>query len=413
MKRYTPTLLVFLFACIGPKTIEKYEAIADAYLGVGEYDHANEYYQKAYQYSPDVEYCIKLSHSFTQLRAFEPALQWHLAIPDSLLTDSLIVSRAYLFKNNGRYEEAKECFEYVTDISDDSLFLASCDSSIKWMNADEKYAVINLRSLNTIYSEISPVEYAGGLVFSSTKPNATGKNINPETGEPFFDLYKVKRDGQNWGKIVPFSKNINSIRHEAAACFNGAENQIYFTRSGDRRYVKSRSKNVYHLKLYTAKKGKFGWGRSGAFFLNDSIYSFAHPTLSEDGNVFMFSSDIPGGYGGSDLYVSFRVGDKWTKPKNLGPNVNTSGDEVYPVLTSDGQLVFASDGLLGMGGFDLFRAQLKKGGWGVPENLRYPINSPQDDFALSIGRTNAYLTSNRIGGEGKEDLYLIKGLLFE
>jgi tetratricopeptide (TPR) repeat protein len=398
---------------VGPKIISKYEVIADAYAQVGEYDRAVEYYLKAYQFSGDSEYCIHLSSAYTQLRLYESALEWNLAVSDSMVNDSLLTSRAYLYKQNGRYEDAKECFEYVSDIVLDTLFVASCDSALRWIKNPPDVSVSNMTTLNTSYSEIAAIEYAQGLVFSSSRKNATGKNINPETGEPFFDLYKVKKHGESWGHVIPFSKNINSIRHEAAACFNTAENQIYFTRSGDRRYVKDRSKNVYHLKLYTTKKTKYGWARSAAFFLNDSIYSFAHPTLSQDGNVFMFSSDIPGGFGGADLYVSFRVGEKWTKPKNLGSSINTAGDEIYPYLSPGGALFFASDGHLGMGGYDVYRTRLENGGWAIPENLKYPVNSPQDDFALTEGHDSAYITSNRSGGVGKEDLYIITGLIIE
>jgi hypothetical protein len=129
--------------------------------------------------------------------------------------------------------------------------------------------------------------------------------------------------------------------------------------------------------------------------------------MNKKGTVFVFSSNISGGYGGTDLYISFKNDIGWTKPENLGPIINTPENEYYPFLTDKGDLYFTSDGHIGLGGYDIFVAKFSAQGWTKVENLKTPINSSFDDlsFIISPNMAYGYFSSNRRGGKGKEDLY--------
>ena len=147
------------------------------------------------------------------------------------------------------------------------------------------------------------------------------------------------------------------------------------------------------------------------FPYNREEYSLGHPALSGNGNTVVFSSDMPGGQGGTDLYISFFRQGKWSVPMNLGKEVNSSGNEIFPAWANDSILVFSSDGLTGFGGLDLYETTFHDGKWSIARNLPAPVNSSYDDFALAFrqGSKDCLFSSNRPGGSGKDDLYLLKG----
>ena len=140
---------------------------------------------------------------------------------------------------------------------------------------------------------------------------------------------------------------------------------------------------------------------------SSSEYNIAHPTLSEDGQILYFSSDMPGGYGGTDIWVSYYKGDKWTRPQNLGEEVNTEANEGYPFLVSDSLLYFSSDRAEGFGGKDIFYARMKNDLWTQVRNAGYPLNTEADDFGYHTEKDSpyGYFVSNRDGGKGDDDIY--------
>lgn len=407
--RYILPCLFFVAACTTQKSVERNLAIAEAYQSVGEYGNAIEYYQKVNRRRDDKESKLNIAACYKAIHNYKQALKWLDLISLDQLSDSLIYEKCLMLKANGDYQKALDLYYVIDDMGIDTNFITSCDSSINWIK-DPKYKSIkvrNLKELNSEYSDVCPMRYENGLVFSSTRDNIFGKKIQGKTKEPFFDLFKVRSRGNEWGKVVPFSSNINTGRHEGAFCFNPTSDTIYFTRSGDNKYVKESGENVVHLKLFLAYKDGFGWSKAKSFMLNDSIYSVGHPTMGPKGQLFIFASDMPGGYGGVDLYMCVRIGEKWTKPKNLGPQINTKSNELYPFLHASGQLFFSSNGHLTMGGYDIFTASLEQGVFQDVANLRYPINSSADDFSFITDESmqKAYFSSNRWGGFGKEDLY--------
>lgn len=165
------------------------------------------------------------------------------------------------------------------------------------------------------------------------------------------------------------------------------------------------------LELFAAEKDKDGkWGKPVPFPYNKpDQYSLGHAALSNDGNTLYFASDMPGGVGGTDIWYSDKQGDgKWGTPVNCGPAINSPEEEEFPTIAPDGSLYFSSKGWTGMGGFDIFHATGSKTQWSTPENLRYPTNSPEDDFYFVAGNNgNTYFASNRPGGKGSDDIYSI------
>jgi len=132
-----------------------------------------------------------------------------------------------------------------------------------------------------------------------------------------------------------------------------------------------------------------------------------HPSLSDDGNALYFASTMPGGYGESDIYVAYRVGSSWGTPENLGPEINSEGRDQFPFIAKDGTLYYASDGIAGLGGLDIFKSRLIDGNWASPKNMGAPVNSNSDDFGLIMETESrsGYFTSRRAGGSGLDDIY--------
>jgi outer membrane protein OmpA-like peptidoglycan-associated protein len=191
---------------------------------------------------------------------------------------------------------------------------------------------------------------------------------------------------------------------------------VYVTRNNyDNRKVMGKTgksdDNIVKLKLYIAEVDGDDWKAEKEFKYNSDEYSIGHAALSADGKYLYFVSDMPGGFGGTDIYVCEQVGEDWLAPKNAGPSINTEGDEMFPWVAKDNTLYFASDGHGGLGGLDVFSVKGEPGAWGAVKNMGSPINSPQDDFGLIRDKDDnslGYFTSDRIGGKGSDDIYMFR-----
>jgi hypothetical protein len=228
-----------------------------------------------------------------------------------------------------------------------------------------------------------------------------------ERNQPYYNLYSTSQQGRTWTKPMKFSSILNTFHHEGAVTFSKDFKDIYITRGGTKTY---KDQEIHYLKLYKSSHNGTNWSKPSYFLLNDSTASFGHPHLALNDKVFLFASDLLDGYGGTDLYICFKEENGWTLPINLGPNINTKEDELYPFLTDKGVLFFSSNGHIGMGGFDLYKSKLINGEWSPAKNLEKPINTSFDDFSFIVNDSTkiGYFSSNRLGGKGAEDLYQVE-----
>jgi len=276
--------------------------------------------------------------------------------------------------------------------------------------ASERVIVRNLESLNTKRLEFSPAYYRNGLVFVTSRQEAGP--YDPKLKETFFELFFADLDGNGMPKRTqPFSIEINSALHEGPVAFTTNNQRIYFTRNNTKngkRVVNNKGKVV--LKIYTARYGEYDWQDIEELPFNDDSFTCMHPTITNDGNTLYFASDRPGGYGGMDIYRSERTATGWSRPLNLGPEINTLENEVFPFIHDSGVLFFSSNGHPGLGGLDLFMIDISGRRWGQLINLGKPFNSKEDDFGLIMDPygSRGYFTSNRKGGSGKDDLYIFE-----
>jgi tetratricopeptide (TPR) repeat protein len=327
--------------------------------------------------------------------------------------DSLILIYADLLKQLGDYQVAKSW--YLKGMESDSLkfslYASYCDTAMLDLKNKTSIHVENLHQINSGYSEIAPVVYKNGLVFSS---NREGTIIERKTDAklPLFDLYIGSwKDTMYPEKVSLFSPELNSIHHECCASFSGDFNKIFFTRSFDKPNSKSPGgKNP--LKMYSAIRVNNKWDSLQTFIFNDTTRSYGHPSVEANEEMFFFTADLEGGYGGTDIYVCFNVDGSWTNPINLGPQVNSVFNELYPFYHSDGTIYFSSNRPDGMGGYDLFKARENEDGeYGSVKNMGWPINSSGNDISIywNYKKNVGYFSSDRKGGKGQEDIYIIKG----
>jgi outer membrane protein OmpA-like peptidoglycan-associated protein len=267
----------------------------------------------------------------------------------------------------------------------------------------------NASGINTKAYEFSPAFYQNGLVYVSFHKNGP---IDPKTGKPFFELFYASLDGQSMPrKAQPFSLSINSQAHEGPVTFSRDDDLIYFTRNNlESGIAKANSKRQVTMKIYEARRGPYDWEGIKALPFNNDEYTCFHPALSADGNRLFFSSDMPGGYGGFDLYYAEKKADSWSKPINLGANINTTGNEVFPFFHESGSLFFSSDGHGGHGGLDIFMVTPQGNDWLDPVNLGSPFNDGTDDLGFIINEegTRGYFSSDRPGGQGEDDIYMFE-----
>lgn len=265
----------------------------------------------------------------------------------------------------------------------------------------------NVKTLNTSSLDFSPVYYQNGIVYVSSRRKSGP--VDRKIGETFFELFysELGPEGKP-GKPVTFSVELNSRLHEGPVSFNREGDRIFFTRNNVQDGItRADAQGRVGLKIFEAVKGIYDWESITELPFNSDDYSCMHPSLSPDGQRIFFASDKAGGYGGFDLYVVERRGAMWSEMINLGPEINTAGNEVFPFIHETGSLFFASDGHKGMGGLDIFSVDLSSRTWGAVNNLGEPFNSVSDDFGLVFhpDSKGGFFTSSRAGGLGKDDLY--------
>lgn len=426
--------LLFLGLCIGVITV----LIVPKNLKSDDLGKANKYYDKF-----DYQFAIKI---YEKLLTKKPSLEvaQKLANCYRFTNNTLYAEKAYatvltfpgfdpinyiyygdILKQNGKFEEAKRSYlmygERTPSKADDAIRLAnSCDAARLWLaQPDLNVDFTNEEGLNSDKSDFSPVPYQGGFIFASDRwfmkeEESKNSKVYGWTGNPFLKLYvaeKPKEGSERLYKLSLLPKEINQKFHNGPATISEDGETLIFTRSGtvDQSELKKKQKDIILKKaLYISIKKNGVWTDAVPLPFNSPYqYSVQHPALSPDGNILYFASDMPGGFGGMDLYYSEKINDKWSSPVNCGNTINSTEDEVFPFVRKDGKLYFSSRGHITIGGLDIFSSVGAKNSWTTPENLKAPFNSTKDDFGIYYFPDNlsGYISSNRPGGKGMDDIY--------
>lgn len=373
------------------------------------------YFEALHQYilhhnhHPEDNVKLQIIRCYEKLKQPSKVVLWCDSLSDKSLMsahDSYHYARSLL--STQRYNEAKKWFKYCLNQESNHDLAERSLNEMKhmedWFLHEKDYHIHNL-SFNSQYADFGAIEVNKGIVFASSH-----ESINPIhhtyawNHTPFLDLYFIDSIGD-----LTKLKGINTALHDGPAAVNQDMTKIVFTSNG--KHMESQD-HIKKLHLYQAEKNKESkeWHQVKSLSFNDISYSTMHPTVDSTFTTLIFSSDMPGGYGGQDLYISTFEYGKWSKPVNLGNQINTEGDEIFPFLHVSGELYFSSDGWGGMGGLDIFKALPLMEGYKMQERLPYPINSHRDDFSfyLNENEITGMFSSNRENGIGDDDIYSFK-----
>ena len=319
------------------------------------------------------------------------------------------------------YDEAEKAFStYAEKVPSDcrgKIYAQYCRDIKQWNSFTSCAEIKNEQAMNSPYSDFGAVFYKDGLIFTSDRDIDMMDDKNYLwTNFGYLDLYSAQPQyyndfWSNMGNVTKMPNTFNQPYHDGPASFTADYKQVFITRTlknstrKDSANLRTDLLKIYFADLTDEKKIVYK-----AFPFNSDNYSVGHPSVSVDGKKLIFSSNAPNGEGQSDLYCSELVDGQWSHPVNLGTEVNTFGNEVFPFLANDSTLFFASDGLPGYGGLDIYETNFINGKWSTPINLKAPINSAYDDFSVVFDSkmTDGFFSSNRPGGVGSDDIYAFK-----
>jgi outer membrane protein OmpA-like peptidoglycan-associated protein len=411
--KITMLLLAVLFVCNGFAQVSNLGR-ANKYYDEYQFVKAVTYFEKVVDSGDKVDAPViaKLANCYRITGDDQKAEAWYaqlMSVRERKPID--VFYYAQVLKSNEKYREADNWIRLYNDLVPDdtrAIMHLSRPNYVKELNPLVSNYNLSLLSLNTPQSEFGAAFFVDKIVFASENdPNPLIQNRTAATKDAYFDLYfATKEPGGGLTNPLYFSNKINTKVHEGPACFTYDGLQMYFTRnsaSGRR----TGGKGASNLKIYRATLAGNEWVNIDPMSFNSLDYNVAHPTLSRDGSRLYFSSDMPGGYGGTDLYVVENRNGIWGRPQNLGRTVNTEGNESFPFIHENNILYFSSDGHVGLGGLDVFSAVLIRGEFKNVKNLAAPVNSSKDDFSFILDREmkSGYLSSNRPGGIGEDDIY--------
>lgn len=388
-----------------------FSSCAGLYLNSGKtaydemkYHESIDLLEKGLAKKEDTEGRKKLAQAYMATSQYKLAAEsYAVANVEPEMTDKDRMEYGKALMAAGEYDKALTIFEGILSREPGNPVATSLASACKNVNVMMRdSALFSVRPVNMVglQAVYAPAIYTNGLIVSAEKEMPGLKD--PYTDLTYTDLYFVERDGDTWKSPVPLN-GVNGKYHDGIASLSKDGKTMYFTRShydGKRLGKDSNSENNTQI-YFSLQDANGNWTEARTVPFNNPEYMYAHPSLSEDGKMMFFSSDMSGGFGGMDLYMTKLEETNWSKPVNLGANVNSTGDEVFPFLQSNDTLYFSSDSHTTLGGKDILYSVLRGGEWSKPYHLSYPINSPGDDFGVAIepsGKTG-YLSSDRFGSD--------------
>jgi peptidoglycan-associated lipoprotein len=383
---------------------------------IGEYYKAIEKYRKANKKEKDrdkrTQYAYDIGECYRHLGEYELAsVYYRNAVRRNYPAPKSLLWNAEMLRATQKYEEALQNYHaYLEKVPDDQRALTGIEAITltQEMIANPTRHIINpVKELNSRERDFCPV-YIGAdenkVILTSSRKAGTGKRKSMITGQTFADLYKSEfsLQRQKWSTPQLLDQNgiVNTNDDEGVACIFGTGGQMLFTRC---KYDKTKDMGA---QIYSTSQVRGSWAEPTKLEIIADSITVAHPALSPDGSTLYFVSDRPGGYGGLDIWKAEKSGGYYKNPVNLGGEINTPGNEMFPYVRDNGDLYFSSDFRPGMGGLDIFKGIKDADGKWTVENMGYPVNSTGDDFGIAFvpGKNQGLFSSNRKGSKG-DDIY--------
>jgi tetratricopeptide (TPR) repeat protein len=393
---------------------------ADGYFNSGDYYNALSNYRKVIKKSPgDTTVILKIAECYKLLNVFDDSEIWYAKIlgnnTDVTVDAKHILDYAQILTINGKYSDALYWYkEYYSTDSDDPRGIAGMKTieNLTRLYYDTMFYVVFPVNINTVYNEFSPVFYNDGLIFISDRPRAKVTNSDKGKNSGYSKwYYSASDESGRLGDPVQFNRkqNIKTRFNEGPIVFYDNQSRMIYTQNSDAEEKKKDQMEILPVQLFSAVTSDgVNWSEFRLLDFFNKKYSYGQPAITSDGKILIFSSDNPEGFGGSDLYSSTFEKGLWQEPINLGVNINTPGDEMFPYILNDSILFFSSDGHGGLGGLDICYASLPVTDSIV--NLGFPVNSSRDDFGIMYDKDgmSGYFSSNRDGYSGNDNIFAFR-----
>ena len=417
-KIYTILLLIAVSTTIVSAQNSKTKKADNLYDRLAYTDAAQAYQKVLKRGTTDVYVFERLANCYYFINDTKKAEMYYKRVAKSKdANPEAIYNYAQTLKANGKFSDYNTWMKNFAKLSPNDTrvkeFMKNPNYIPKIMDDMARYTATNMEDINSEYADF------GGIVYGKDFYFASGRNTSRKTyqwnEEPYLEIYKATNIGGTMKNAELLNGDVNTKYHESNAVISADGKRMYFDRNdyfeGD--YDKS-ANGINQINLYYAENidGK-GWSGVVSAPFNNNEYSTGHPALSQDGKTLYFVSDMPGGKGGSDIYmVAINSDGSLGTPERLGDNINTEGKELFPYIDSNGTLYFSSNGHMGIGGLDVFYAEAQGDGFDVVNNLGKGVNSSADDFAYKYDPTSqsGYVSSNREGGMGSDDIYMVEAV---
>lgn len=417
-KIYTILLLIAVSTTIVSAQNSKTKKADNLYDRLAYTDAAQAYQKVLKRGTTDVYVFERLANCYYFINDTKKAEMYYKRVAKSKdANPEAIYNYAQTLKANGKFSDYNTWMKNFAKLSPNDTrvkeFMKNPNYIPKIMDDMARYTATNMEDINSEYADF------GGIVYGKDFYFASGRNTSRKTyqwnEEPYLEIYKATNVGGTMKNAELLNGDVNTKYHESNAVISADGKRMYFDRNdyfeGD--YDKS-ANGINQINLYYAENidGK-GWSGVVSAPFNNNEYSTGHPALSQDGKTLYFVSDMPGGKGGSDIYmVAINSDGSLGTPERLGDNINTEGKELFPYIDSNGTLYFSSNGHMGIGGLDVFYAEAQGDGFDVVNNLGKGVNSSADDFAYKYDPTSqsGYVSSNREGGMGSDDIYMVEAV---
>ena len=395
---------------------DNYAKKAEKYYAIGEYFDAAEEYKKAYSHTPVKEKAKRGERAFKMAECYrkigysaKAAGGYQNAVRYKVGGMEPVLRLAQMQHWMGKYNDAIKNYTVFLDSIPESIEaqngLKGCLLAGDLKKKGSLYSIKKLPILASRRADYSPMLYGEDwdqIYFTTTRQQASGNELSGITGVKMADIFYSKKDDKGkWSKPEVVEGEINTEYEDGACCFTPDGKTMYFTRcTHDPNYPR-------YATIMSSARSDASWSKAQEVKIsNDTLSSFAYPAVSPDGKWLYFSSDMPGGFGGMDLWRIAIDEQSWAIPENLGSDINTFGDEVFPTFRPNGDLYFSSDGHPGMGGLDLFVAEQDSSKVWQIKSLGYPMNSAGDDFGMTFEGFNnrGFFSTNRGNGRGWDQI---------